>query len=277
MNSILIQQYPNRISLAQAAALTGYHQDYLGQLCRVGKIKAAKIGRNWYTTKSELQALASLEAGLDAIITRTSSPKITVNTLPIAVTVKQDQVRSQTVQSLTARLRLEKLQKEVLQLSDFVQNLATEVDRHKEILDNQEFQPARFDLRSQYAPSLSVGITPSQRRQIMVIEEQEEQPESVPWILSFSNWAAPLLVAAVLFGGGALWLASNPFDTNNQAVTTIYYKQQHPEAAQVAGDTTEISVDSVLTEPDFSKLQKIPASGELQSRISGAPIGEALQ
>lgn len=37
--------------------MSGYHQDYLGQLCRLGKIKAAKIGRNWYTTKSELQTL----------------------------------------------------------------------------------------------------------------------------------------------------------------------------------------------------------------------------
>ena len=50
-------QFPHRISLSQAAEISGYHQDYLGQLCRLGKIKAAKIGRNWYTTKSELQTL----------------------------------------------------------------------------------------------------------------------------------------------------------------------------------------------------------------------------
>lgn len=53
----LDNQFPHRISLSQAAELSGYHQDYLGQLCRLGKIKAAKIGRNWYTTKSELQSL----------------------------------------------------------------------------------------------------------------------------------------------------------------------------------------------------------------------------
>lgn len=55
--STLDNQFPHRISLSQAAEITGYHQDYLGQLCRLGKLKAAKIGRNWYTTKSELETL----------------------------------------------------------------------------------------------------------------------------------------------------------------------------------------------------------------------------
>ena len=36
--------------MAEAAKLTGYNQDYLGQLARSGKLKAKKIGRNWITT-----------------------------------------------------------------------------------------------------------------------------------------------------------------------------------------------------------------------------------
>lgn len=60
MQSTLAQtQLPHRISLSQAARLSGYHQDYLGQLCRLGKLRAAKIGRNWYTTQSELQTLVN--------------------------------------------------------------------------------------------------------------------------------------------------------------------------------------------------------------------------
>lgn len=58
-------QFPHRISLSQAAELSGYHQDYLGQLCRLGKIKAAKIGRNWYTTKSELQNLLNFTDAIE--------------------------------------------------------------------------------------------------------------------------------------------------------------------------------------------------------------------
>lgn len=55
MESVIIQtNFPHRISLSQASQITGYHQDYLGLLCRLGKIEASKIGRNWYTTQTEL-------------------------------------------------------------------------------------------------------------------------------------------------------------------------------------------------------------------------------
>lgn len=37
------------ISLSEAAKLTGYTPEYLNLLCRKGKFKAEKIGRNWYT------------------------------------------------------------------------------------------------------------------------------------------------------------------------------------------------------------------------------------
>jgi hypothetical protein len=39
------------LSLHEAARMTGYHQDYLGQMARSGKLEARKLGRNWVTTK----------------------------------------------------------------------------------------------------------------------------------------------------------------------------------------------------------------------------------
>lgn len=39
------------ISLAEAAKLTNYSQDYISLLCRQGKLKAQKLGRNWVTTR----------------------------------------------------------------------------------------------------------------------------------------------------------------------------------------------------------------------------------
>lgn len=45
----------NKISLAEAARITGYHQDYLGQLCRGGKLRATKFGRNWFTTTDAIE------------------------------------------------------------------------------------------------------------------------------------------------------------------------------------------------------------------------------
>ncbi len=43
------------ISLAQAAKITGYNQDYLGFLVRKGEIKAQKVGRGWFTTEEEIK------------------------------------------------------------------------------------------------------------------------------------------------------------------------------------------------------------------------------
>jgi len=39
------------ISLAEAAEITNYSQDYISLLCRQGKLKAQKLGRNWVTTR----------------------------------------------------------------------------------------------------------------------------------------------------------------------------------------------------------------------------------
>ncbi len=40
--------------MAQAARLSGYHEDYLGQLARTGKLKAEKRGHDWLTTSDDL-------------------------------------------------------------------------------------------------------------------------------------------------------------------------------------------------------------------------------
>ncbi len=53
------------ISLREASKITGYSQDYLGDLCREGKLEGQKIGRNWTTTKkavAELMGSATKEA-----------------------------------------------------------------------------------------------------------------------------------------------------------------------------------------------------------------------
>jgi excisionase family DNA binding protein len=44
------------ISLAEAAKLTGLSQDYLKQIARKGRLRARKIGRNWVTTKTAIEA-----------------------------------------------------------------------------------------------------------------------------------------------------------------------------------------------------------------------------
>ncbi|MFC1731677.1 hypothetical protein ACFL6I_15275 [candidate division KSB1 bacterium] len=50
-NSITLEGV-DYISSKRAAQVMGYTQDYIGQLCRGGKIEARQIGRGWYVPKS---------------------------------------------------------------------------------------------------------------------------------------------------------------------------------------------------------------------------------
>ncbi|MFA5991743.1 MAG: helix-turn-helix domain-containing protein, partial [Candidatus Doudnabacteria bacterium] len=67
------------LSLSEAGKITGYHQDYLGFLCRTGKLKGFKIGRNWVTTNSALEEfLKNYKNGISEI-TDESGKKIQVH------------------------------------------------------------------------------------------------------------------------------------------------------------------------------------------------------
>ncbi|HVW82883.1 MAG TPA: hypothetical protein VHC68_03000 [Candidatus Paceibacterota bacterium] len=43
------------VSSKRAAEITGYAKDYVGQLCREGRVEARLIGRNWYVLKDAIQ------------------------------------------------------------------------------------------------------------------------------------------------------------------------------------------------------------------------------
>lgn len=43
------------VSSKQAAKITGYAKDYVGQLCREGRVEARLVGRNWYVLESAIR------------------------------------------------------------------------------------------------------------------------------------------------------------------------------------------------------------------------------
>lgn len=43
------------VSSKRAAEITGYAKDYVGQLCREGRVEARLVGRNWYILESALR------------------------------------------------------------------------------------------------------------------------------------------------------------------------------------------------------------------------------
>jgi len=54
MDEILIEE-KKYISSKRAAKITGYAKDYIGQLCREGRVQARLIGRSWYVLEAAIQ------------------------------------------------------------------------------------------------------------------------------------------------------------------------------------------------------------------------------
>lgn len=54
MNELVLDN-KTYVSSKRAAEITGYAKDYVGQLCREGRVEARLVGRNWYILKSALE------------------------------------------------------------------------------------------------------------------------------------------------------------------------------------------------------------------------------
>jgi len=54
MDEILIEE-KKYISSKRAAKITGYAKDYIGQLCREGRVPARLVGRSWYVLETAIQ------------------------------------------------------------------------------------------------------------------------------------------------------------------------------------------------------------------------------
>ncbi len=79
------------VPLSQAAKLSGYNQDYLGYLIRVGEIKGQKVGRGWVTTEEEIknyllkQKIRQKKLALLDFFTRERNKKIILTTIILFV------------------------------------------------------------------------------------------------------------------------------------------------------------------------------------------------
>lgn len=55
MEDTLILEGKTYVSSRRAAEVTGYATDYVGQLCRNGKVTARRVGRSWYVEEDSLK------------------------------------------------------------------------------------------------------------------------------------------------------------------------------------------------------------------------------
>ncbi|HEX3099488.1 MAG TPA: hypothetical protein VHQ41_00765 [Patescibacteria group bacterium] len=274
MSETNIQTNSALISLSRAAQLTGYHQDYLGQLCRLGKLPATKVGRNWFTFPEAVNRLTSpavsnidlpVEEILSELENETESeqfvatePKVIQNItvsqvegLPIAIRSIPTPVRSvNSVQNILTTLRIESLQREVSELRQMLARLMTEVANHTSILESRAQNRASAQqqdlLRHSYISNFDFNA-PFSRRNIM-LQEEPSQPEKAP-LLNLSeleprySWVAILSAAAVIAAFAMLTYTSISgqfFGSGQPQVSTVYHHM--PTIATelqptVAGDT----------------------------------------
>lgn len=64
MDEILIGD-KKYVSSKRAAKITGYAKDYVGQLCREGRVPARLVGRSWYVLESAIQDHRFAEKNID--------------------------------------------------------------------------------------------------------------------------------------------------------------------------------------------------------------------
>jgi hypothetical protein len=94
MKDALILQDKKYISAKRAAVIFGYSSDYVGQLCREGKIECTMVGRSWFV--SEESVLSHKLSSVDAKVASDDSVKI------VSVPIKQDSLPSSTTESMLA-------------------------------------------------------------------------------------------------------------------------------------------------------------------------------
>lgn len=73
MDEILIEE-KKYISSKRAAKVTGYAKDYIGQLCREGRVPARLVGRNWYVLETAIQDHRFGESNLESGNTAHDAP-----------------------------------------------------------------------------------------------------------------------------------------------------------------------------------------------------------
>ena len=273
MQSTLAQtQLPHRISLSQAARLSGYHQDYLGQLCRLGKLRAAKIGRNWYTTQSELQTLVnnsaaygvldqfvitpdettdesgniedqseSLEPAMQVPVVASNYVISEVDAMPIRLEERPQVANSHhSIQTLITRMKLEELKSEVMQFAGIIDQISDEVLNHTEILKRHELLlESRTNLRDVYSSSLEIGAQPRVVRtsQVEMFDGANQNLNNDNFESVKSIWLWPALALLLAVTVSSLFIFSISSSSVQPELSTVIYQPQQGTKIepQVAG------------------------------------------
>lgn len=268
-----IQNNSALISLARAAEITGYHQDYLGQLCRLGRLPAKKVGRNWFTSHEALKRMAAgtAEQLVEQVDEqKTSSPDLIqavtisqVEGLPIAMrTIPRPVQISNSVQSILTNLRIESLQKEVAHLRNLLDRLMEEVARHTSLLEGRVspgVKDIQDSLRHSYISNLDFNPVRAEAERFVEAPDFTGQPaDRLPQVglpqFTVVTWLAGVAVLAGLVFMGLSMSTGSFFGTPpTNSVTSIHHSPKEQRSWEivepaVAGASSQSNSDLLPTE-----------------------------
>ena len=233
------------ISLARASEITGYHQDYLGQLCRLGKLAARKVGRNWFTTEDDLRSLTAAvnqaieeselqeEPATEAAIAPELEQTITISRvegLPIMIRTMPSRVEPMNnVQAIATNFRIQALQREVLELRDLLNRLMAEVTRHAKLLDggaNSELAQAAQNWKHQYVSNFDFNAPGSPS----ALASEPNPPAPQIWQDPAPKYSWVTIATATVVLSMVAYLATSAFTGmlwgNENFTQTVYYKYE---------------------------------------------------
>lgn len=298
------------ISLAQAARLSGYHQDYLGQLCRAGKLQATKIGRTWFTTERSVRDFLSALQGdsrfdfsepevepqreiveesvsvqpLPTPSMDAAGPQVAENYvisqvvgLPIALQERPQVAqlsRAASLDGVITKVRLQQVQRDLISLTEAVEELAAQVENNSKQIENLQVL-GTGTMKNSYAPSLEFAVasapTISQRN---YFAEPVRRKNYTGKILIVSG--SMLLIAfAFLLSTNSVWQSKFFGEPIN---TTLYHNAQ----PQVAGDSvivpTALDQGSATVTNSNSNINNVPPAPSTPGEtLGGIGAGQLLQ
>lgn len=99
MNSDLYFDGKQYISSSRAAKISGYVNDYIGQLCRDGKLECRMVGRSWYVS---LESLISHKESNGGNVKSRARKNIPANTIPEILNSESSKISLEKVSSRVA-------------------------------------------------------------------------------------------------------------------------------------------------------------------------------
>ncbi len=298
------------ISLAQAARLSGYHQDYLGQLCRAGKLQATKMGRTWFTTERSVRDfLSSLQGDarfdffepeqeprqeeevkvqpLSKPTFDSAGPQIAENYLisevvglPIALKERPQVAQLTRIASLDGvitKVRLQQVQRDLADLAEAVEELAMQVETNNLQIQQLATVGTAATIKHSYVPSLEVAFATAPQIEQISYSEPTHEASKFFGRLFIVTGSALLVAAIILLASSSAW--QTKFFGDASPVTTLYQRISKP---QVAGDTvivpTALDQGSATVTNSNSNINKVPPAPSTPGEtLGGIGAGNLLQ